>query len=63
MSINHTIPTHVAIIMDGNGRWAKKRFLPRTSGHKAAIKSVRQTIEFAVEKNIQYSNIHNLNVQ
>ena len=54
MSINHTIPTHVAIIVDGNGRWAKKRFLPRTSGHKAAIKSVRQTIEFAVEKNIQY---------
>ena len=54
MSINKNIPKHVAIIMDGNGRWAKKRFLPRTSGHKAAVKSVRQSIEFAVEKNLQY---------
>ena len=54
MPVNYTLPVHVAIIMDGNGRWAKKRFLSRTSGHKAAIKSVHQTIEFAVERNIQY---------
>ncbi|WP_119329334.1 polyprenyl diphosphate synthase [Cysteiniphilum halobium] len=50
---NHNMPKHVAIIMDGNGRWAKKRLFPRTAGHKAAIKSVRSAIEFAVEKNIQ----------
>jgi len=54
MSTNKTMPKHIAIIMDGNGRWAKKRLLPRTSGHKAAIKSVRQSIEFAVEKKFQY---------
>ena len=48
------MPIHVAIIMDGNGRWAKKRFLPRTSGHRCAIQSVRDAIEFASEENIQY---------
>lgn len=50
---NDNMPKHVAIIMDGNGRWAKKRLFPRTAGHKAAVKSVRAAIEFAVEKNIQ----------
>lgn len=50
---NHNMPKHVAIIMDGNGRWAKKRLSSRASGHKAAVKSVRLAIEFAVEKNIQ----------
>jgi len=43
------IPNHVAIIMDGNGRWAKKRGLPRTEGHKAGINSVRAVIEAAGE--------------
>ncbi|PAX09580.1 polyprenyl diphosphate synthase [Sphingomonas lenta] len=37
-----TIPRHVAIIMDGNGRWAKKRFLPRFAGHKAGVEAVRR---------------------
>ncbi|WP_151192679.1 polyprenyl diphosphate synthase [Cysteiniphilum sp. JM-1] len=50
---NENMPKHVAIIMDGNGRWAKKRLFPRTTGHKAAVKSVRAAIEFAVEKKIQ----------
>lgn len=50
---NDNMPKHVAIIMDGNGRWAKKRLFPRTSGHKAAVKSVRAAIEFSVEKDIQ----------
>ncbi len=47
------MPKHVAIIMDGNGRWAKKRLFPRTSGHRAGIKSVRQAIEYAVEHKIE----------
>ncbi|WP_239986734.1 polyprenyl diphosphate synthase [Fastidiosibacter lacustris] len=50
---SQSLPKHVAVIMDGNGRWAKKHFFPRTSGHKAAIKNVRSAIEFAVEKNIE----------
>lgn len=46
------LPRHVAIIMDGNGRWAKKRNLPRVSGHKAGIESVRQVIKRCLEKKI-----------
>ena len=38
------VPEHVAVIMDGNGRWAKKRFLPRTAGHKAGVETVRKVI-------------------
>lgn len=45
MSKNSSIPHHVAIVMDGNGRWAKKRFLPRTAGHREGVKAVRKTIE------------------
>ncbi len=39
------LPRHIAVIMDGNGRWAKKRFLPRAAGHRAGVKSVQSTIE------------------
>ncbi len=38
------LPTHIAIIMDGNGRWAKKRGLPRTAGHKAGVKAVKRIV-------------------
>ena len=46
------LPKHVAIIMDGNGRWAKKRLLPRVAGHKAGVDSVDRIVEACVEKNI-----------
>ncbi|MBS4539880.1 isoprenyl transferase [Clostridium sp. D2Q-11] len=39
------LPEHIAIIMDGNGRWAKKRFLPRTAGHREGVKRVMDTVE------------------
>ncbi|MBY0284041.1 MAG: isoprenyl transferase [Sphingomonas sp.] len=42
-----TLPRHVAIIMDGNGRWAKKRFLPRLAGHKAGVEAVRRITRHA----------------
>ncbi len=42
-------PKHIAIIMDGNGRWAKKRNLPRVAGHRAGVKTLRKLIEYAVE--------------
>ncbi len=48
------VPQHIAIIMDGNGRWAKKRNENRIKGHIKAKKSVRESIEFCVEKNIKY---------
>lgn len=46
------LPRHIAIIMDGNGRWAKKRLLPRTMGHRAGMSALRQTVEACVELKI-----------
>ena len=46
---NFNIPKHIAVIMDGNGRWAKKRFLPRSLGHKAGVKSLREIIKHSVQ--------------
>lgn len=52
------IPTHVAIIMDGNGRWALERGLPRVSGHKAGTENLREVIEASAEFGIQYLTIY-----
>jgi len=46
-------PNHVAIVMDGNGRWAKKRLLPRTMGHHAGVKATRKIIEYCVNNSIK----------
>ena len=48
-----TGPRHVAIIMDGNGRWAKKQGKLRISGHKAGVKAVRRSVSFAVSNNLE----------
>ena len=48
------VPRHVAIIMDGNGRWAKQRFLPRVAGHRRGIENVRSTVRACVEKGVDY---------
>ena len=47
------LPRHVAIIMDGNGRWAKKRFLPRVAGHKAGVEAVRTIVRAAAEMGLE----------
>jgi len=48
------VPRHVAIIMDGNGRWAKQRMLPRVAGHRKGVEAVRTIIRAAVERNVEY---------
>jgi len=48
-----TVPAHVAVIMDGNGRWAKRRHLPRHAGHQAGLKSARRIIEHCAERGVQ----------
>jgi undecaprenyl diphosphate synthase len=48
------IPRHVAIIMDGNGRWATKRFMPRVAGHSEGLEAVRKIVEECVRQNVQY---------
>src|SRR3569833_898593 len=47
------VPRHVAIIMDGNGRWAKKRLLPRIAGHRAGVETVRQVVRACGEKGVE----------
>ena len=47
-------PRHVAIIMDGNGRWAKKRFLPRVGGHRKGVESVRETVKACAERGVEF---------
>ena len=48
------VPRHVAIIMDGNGRWAKKRFMPRVAGHHRGVETVRDTVRHCLERGIEY---------
>jgi undecaprenyl diphosphate synthase len=48
------VPRHVAIIMDGNGRWAKKRFLPRVAGHRRGVEAVREVVKACVERGVEY---------
>lgn len=48
------VPQHIAVIMDGNGRWAKSRMKPRHTGHRAGVKSVRQTVELAAQRGVSY---------
>ena len=48
------VPQHVAIILDGNGRWAKKRFLPRVAGHARGVENVRQTVRACAERGIRH---------
>lgn len=52
------VPTHIAIIMDGNGRWAKKRGLPRLQGHYAGVNAVRRVIEASLDFNIKYLTLY-----
>ena len=52
------IPKHIAIIMDGNGRWATEKNLPRIEGHKEGIKTVKKIIQAAIENNIQYLTLY-----
>lgn len=58
-----TVPQHVAIIMDGNGRWAKQRGLPRIEGHRRGVETVRRTIETARELGIRYLTLYAFSVE
>lgn len=54
----HKIPQHVAIIMDGNGRWAQQRKHDRTFGHQNGVKAVRETVEAAAEIGVKYLTLY-----
>ena len=57
------IPKHVAVIMDGNGRWAKKRALNRLKGHKAGIEAVRETIRAASDSGVEFLTIYSFSTE
>jgi undecaprenyl diphosphate synthase len=50
--INGAVPRHISVIMDGNGRWARERHLPRPLGHRAGMKAVREAVEGAIEAGV-----------
>ena len=52
------IPQHVAIIMDGNGRWAKQRNMPRTMGHKAGVETIRRIVKEADRLGIKFITLY-----
>ena len=53
-----SIPIHVAIIMDGNSRWAAKRYLPRMAGHRAGTNNIRRVIEAFAKKGVKYLTVY-----
>jgi undecaprenyl diphosphate synthase len=58
-----SVPAHVAIIMDGNGRWAKQRHLPRVEGHRNGVESVRAVVRAAGEVGIKYLTLYAFSVE
>lgn len=58
-----SLPTHVAIIMDGNGRWAKQRHLPRVQGHRVGLESVRAVIRAAGDVGVKYLTLYAFSVE
>src|SRR5262252_913663 len=57
------LPWHIAIIMDGNGRWARKRHLPRIAGHRAGIRAVRQAVEASARLGVPYLTLYAFSVE
>lgn len=58
-----TVPQHVAIIMDGNGRWATARHLPRTAGHERGVEALRRTVDAAGELGIRYLTVFSFSTE
>jgi len=59
----NNIPEHVAIIMDGNGRWAVKRKLPRSAGHKAGVEALREVITTCVQLGIKFLTVYSFSIE
>ena len=63
MKLPKTLPAHIAVIMDGNGRWARKRGLPRKAGHKAGAEAFRAIATFCRDAGIQYLTVYALSTE
>jgi undecaprenyl diphosphate synthase len=63
LSAAANLPRHVAVIMDGNGRWAKSRGLPRLAGHKAGVDSVREAVKACGELGVKYLTLYSFSTE
>lgn len=59
----NTLPAHIAVIMDGNGRWARKRGLPRVAGHRSGIRAVREVVEGSAELGVSVLTLYAFSVE
>ena len=57
------IPEHIAFIMDGNGRWAKKRLLPRKAGHREGVKVIRKVADACFEMGVKYVTLYTFSTE
>ena len=62
MSTFAAAPNHIAIVMDGNGRWATRRFLPRVAGHKQGVESLRRCVKACVDRGVGVLTVFGLPV-
>lgn len=60
---NGEIPSHIAVIMDGNGRWAKSKGFPRIAGHKSGIESVRDTVKSCAQLGVKYLTLYTFSTE
>ena len=63
LSETRSVPVHIGIIMDGNGRWAQKRNLPRTAGHKAGVDKAREIMLAAIEAGVKYLTLYTFSTE
>ncbi|HMB28674.1 MAG TPA: polyprenyl diphosphate synthase, partial [Blastocatellia bacterium] len=57
------LPRHIAVIMDGNGRWANRRFLPRVAGHRAGVEAVRATVDTCARLGVEALTLYAFSVE
>lgn len=58
LPVDGSVPRHVAVVMDGNGRWARKRFMPRVFGHKYGMEAVVRIIEACADRGVQFLTVY-----
>jgi len=63
IKLSGDIPEHIAIIMDGNGRWAKKRGLPRAAGHKRGVDTVKEITEDCAELGVKFLTLYTFSTE
>jgi len=61
--VNASVPQHIAIVMDGNRRWARQRHLPAIAGHRAGVETIRKTLRAARERGVEYLTLYSFSTE